>query len=191
MSLNRKFYFNKTSNQEKHLCAYLKISMIRPIKSVQISLLCLCVAAGLCLSFVHGGHQAFFTIRAEGEQLSLVVKLEEIDITAVTKTENSCAPDLGLALCAQQYLQANFHCRINTHLVRPELESFVSQQGVLILKFSLPVSEKTVNQIEVQNTCFNQYTHDQAYESIVRFALAGQDKSFKMDRQRTQIIFKP
>ncbi|TNE60701.1 MAG: hypothetical protein EP344_06885 [Bacteroidetes bacterium] len=160
-------------------------------KATSLFLLTVCLAGGLCLSLRHGGHQAFFSFRPEGDRLSLIIQLEAADIKSVLSRENSCAPDLELPLCTEQYLLDHFHCQINTTTIRPELESFAVQQGVLTLRFSIPVSEKKIDRIDVENTCFNQYEHDRAYESIVRFALAGRDQSFKMDRQRTRIIFKP
>ena len=133
----------------------------------------------------HEGHQAFYKLYIDHGTLTLDAKLEIPDLkTAVTHAE-ACSNDQDFNFCAGTWLIDQISVEIDGKIHSLTLESSATEEGHLLLSYSLGELASDFKQIDFKNTAFTQsFEH---YENIVEIELKNEKQGYKLTEKRTSI----
>lgn len=145
-------------------------------------------ASTLC-AFGHEGHQAFYRLYVENGTLTFKAKLEIPDLKKSTSEGNACAEGQDFNFCAGTWLIDHLSIQIDGKTHSLTLESSVTEDGHLLLTYSLGQLASDFKQIDIQNTAFiESFEH---YENIVEIELNNEKQGYKLSETRTSISHKP
>lgn len=138
---------------------------------------------------VHEGHQAFYRLFEENGVLTLEAKLEFPDVKTALANSKSCSADQDLNFCAGTWLMDQVSISIDGLAHSLTLEGSATDNGHLILTYSLGQLPNDFKHIDVKNTAFTvAFEH---YENIIEIELNNQKKGYKLSEQRTSISHQP
>ena len=134
--------------------------------------------------FAHGGHQAFYVIEKGKSAWTLTVKMETADIETELESKGLKADYMPLGI--EQYLKENLVISINEAVVNRTFNSSYSSRGYTFCSFDMTEVPEELKKIQITNTCFKDYDH--SYDNLISIIVDGEEVSFKMDANRTEII---
>jgi hypothetical protein len=137
----------------------------------------------------HEGHQGFYKLEVENGTLILTAKLELPDLRKAVDDSQTCASDQDLNFCAGIWLMDQISVSIDGMTRSLTLESSLTEEGHLILTYSLGAEPLDFKQIDIQNTAFtSSFEH---YENVVEIELNNEQQGYKLTETRTSISHKP
>ena len=137
----------------------------------------------------HEGHQAFYKLFVENGVLTLKAKLEIPDVKSALKKTKICPEGQDLNFCAGNWLIDHVAIAIDGRAHSLMLESSATDNGHLLLTYSLGQLPDDFREIDVKNTAFTSAFHH--YENIFEIELHNQKKGYKLTETRTSITHQP
>lgn len=137
----------------------------------------------------HEGHQAFYKLYVENGTLTLEAKLEIPDVKKAIAKAEVCSSNQDFNFCAGIWLIDQLSVEIDGKSHSLTLESSATEDGHLILTYSLGQLPTEFQQVDVKNTAFTSaFEH---YENIVEIELNNEKKGYKLTETRTSISHHP
>lgn len=136
-------------------------------------------------SFAHEGHQAFYRLYVENGTLTLTAKVEIPDLKTAVEKQEFCSKDQDFNFCAGLWLIDNVSVIIDEKTHSLTLESTTTEEGHLILEFSLGPAPDGFQKIDFKNTAFTKaFDH---YENILEIEIDNHNQGYKLTETRTSI----
>lgn len=136
-------------------------------------------------AMAHEGHQAFYRLFEENGVLTLEAKLEFPDVKTALKKSDVCSQDQDLNFCAGNWLIDKIAITIDGMVHSLTLEESATEDGHILLTYSLGQLPDDFKEIDVKNTAFTvAFDH---YENIFEIELDNQKKGYKLSETRTSI----
>lgn len=137
------------------------------------------------LAMAHEGHQAFYRLHVENGMLMMDVKVEQPDVQTSIEKSGICSKGQDVNLCAGNWLIDQLSVAIDGKTHSLTLESTMTEEGHLVVSYSLGDLPEKPTSIEIGNTAFLDAFGN--YDNIIQIDIPQLQQGYKMSAARKLI----
>lgn len=153
-------------------------------KSIWVLLL-----TGLAIpGFAHNLKMATYSIGYGESGLELWVAFDQHDLKRALEKDGICNGSGALSFCLDQYISHNLSATINGQKMQLEFSSSNKNEEYITVVFSIKNPPPKIMEFKLNNTCMIELDDD--YRNIVMIDLQNDERSYRMTKDRTEIIVK-